>query len=597
MAEMMAAVLDRIDGLVRVQGHIAPDDADLAPDSPLFEGGFLDSLGVMSLIDLVEEGFSIVFSDDDLLSEEFTTIAGISRLVVAALGAEGGGDAAAPGGAPSPRAVDRLAGALVDEGLACGVQLHVLQGGRPVLDLAVGRSPAGDPLTGDSVLPWFCLTKPVTALGLLALLRDRNRTAETLIAELVPFADPAPSPSVAQMLSHTGGIDDDFPLVWEQMWLPEVSQLELALPAVAAARAGDVGRFRYSSWVSWVVLFEAMRRMVGPDLVGHLHDAVLTPLGMDDSMVALDPGRRRALGPRLAGQAFVRPGRVVPLPRFDAEGPAARLTPVSGRGPARDMARFLDALLGHRLPGRLDGLEDAMRAPATDAFPADRFVSEGSGILRWGLGLGLGPQLFGPACSPGTFGHTGLESTFAFADPAHGLVVAGTCVGMIGRRAAQRRQEALVEAVYRDLALEPATAGDHADVGLIGAGLSAEPALPLGTVLEVRQQVDLHLARWRDGRPERRSRPGRTRLVLTCADGTVDVAVVTTTAGVDLDPTPAVGPDSDVTVTASGGAWRAMAEGTLDLGRALRRGAVELTGPGVDHVLHDVTAPGFLIHL
>lgn len=595
MAEMMAAVLDRIDGLVRLQGHIAPYDADLAPDSPLFEGGFLDSLGVMSLIDLIEEGFSIVFSDDDLLSEEFTTIAGISGLVVAALQAESGGDGTAPEGAPCHRAVDRLAGSLVDEGLACGVQLHVLQGGRPVLDLAVGRSPAGDPLTGDSVLPWFCLTKPVTALGLLALLRDRGRTAETPIAELVPFADPAPSPSVAQMLSHTAGIADDFPLVWEQMWLPEGTQLGLALPAVAAAAAGDVGGFRYSSWVSWVVLFEAMRRMVGPDLVGHLHEAVLTPLGMHGSMLALDPGRRTALGPLLAGQAFVRPGRVVPLPRFDADGPAARLTPVSGRGPARDVARFYDALLRHRLPGRLDGLEDTMRAPATAPFHADRFVSEGSGTLRWGLGLGLGPQLFGPVCSPGTFGHTGLESTFAFADPAYDLVVAGTFVGMIGRRAAQRRQNALVEALYRDLALD--ATGDPTDVSHIAAGVSAEPPLPLGTVEDVRQQIDVHLARWRDGRPERRSLPGRTRLVLICADGTVDVAVVTTTSGVDLDPAADVGPGCDVTVTASGGAWLAMAGGTLDLGRALRRGAVELTGPGVDHVLHDSAAPAFLIHL
>jgi CubicO group peptidase (beta-lactamase class C family) len=60
---------------------------------------------------------------------------------------------------------------------------------------------------------------------------------------------------------------------------------------------------------------------------------------------------------------------------------------------------------------------------------------------------------FGPHASADTFGHSGNQSSCAYADPKHGLVVAWTCNGMPGEAKHQARASAINRAIYEDLGL------------------------------------------------------------------------------------------------------------------------------------------------
>lgn len=53
----------------------------LEDDSPLLNSGIIDSLGVLDLINFIEEEFKIMVSDEDLLPENFETIANMSAFI------------------------------------------------------------------------------------------------------------------------------------------------------------------------------------------------------------------------------------------------------------------------------------------------------------------------------------------------------------------------------------------------------------------------------------------------------------------------------------------------------------------------------------
>ncbi|MCG8400337.1 MAG: beta-lactamase family protein, partial [Firmicutes bacterium] len=64
------------------------------------------------------------------------------------------------------------------------------------------------------------------------------------------------------------------------------------------------------------------------------------------------------------------------------------------------------------------------------------------------------PYGFGPGASHDTFGHGGNQSSIAFADPEHQLIIAIVCNGMPGEEQHHRRMHRLLSAVYRDLGLD-----------------------------------------------------------------------------------------------------------------------------------------------
>ena len=53
----------------------------LSDETSLLEAGIVDSIGVLEIVAFIEQGFSITVSDDDLVPENFGSIAGMAAFV------------------------------------------------------------------------------------------------------------------------------------------------------------------------------------------------------------------------------------------------------------------------------------------------------------------------------------------------------------------------------------------------------------------------------------------------------------------------------------------------------------------------------------
>jgi acyl carrier protein len=70
-----------IEEWVRTQFAVSPVDPRFGRNTDLFEGGYVDSVGLAELIGFLEEEFRVEIPDDVLVSNEFATIDGIAHAV------------------------------------------------------------------------------------------------------------------------------------------------------------------------------------------------------------------------------------------------------------------------------------------------------------------------------------------------------------------------------------------------------------------------------------------------------------------------------------------------------------------------------------
>jgi acyl carrier protein len=76
-------VADRIEQFIRRQFRIVSSpDAPFSRDAHLFESGYVDSAGVVELIAFVETTFDVKLEDEHVFSEQFTTVNGITAIVM-----------------------------------------------------------------------------------------------------------------------------------------------------------------------------------------------------------------------------------------------------------------------------------------------------------------------------------------------------------------------------------------------------------------------------------------------------------------------------------------------------------------------------------
>ena len=71
----------RIEGFIRAQFSVSPTDPGFDRETDLFEGGYVDSAGIVELLEFLAEEFDVEIPDDDLLSDDFSSIAGMARSV------------------------------------------------------------------------------------------------------------------------------------------------------------------------------------------------------------------------------------------------------------------------------------------------------------------------------------------------------------------------------------------------------------------------------------------------------------------------------------------------------------------------------------
>lgn len=206
---------------------------------------------------------------------------------------------------------------------------------------------------------------------------------------------------------------------------------------------------------------ELVRRASGRPIDAFLADRVFGPLGMDDTDLGIpadesdttatlsgfEPGER-CRSPNAGLERFTN---TEAAELFNQERLHRTVIPAaSATGTARDMARFYACLANG---GALDGTR-ILESETVEAMTTERVAVEHDGTLgvprRYGLGVVLGGSAwdkFGTLSSPAVFGHGGLGSIVAWADPTEDLAVAYVTNGIRDEVEHGMRANAIADAV------------------------------------------------------------------------------------------------------------------------------------------------------
>jgi acyl carrier protein len=78
-SEIHAAIAD----FIREVGQVEPDDPGFTDDADLFDAGYLDSLGIVSLTAFIEQRFRVVLTEQDLFNPRIATVTGMVEIIAA----------------------------------------------------------------------------------------------------------------------------------------------------------------------------------------------------------------------------------------------------------------------------------------------------------------------------------------------------------------------------------------------------------------------------------------------------------------------------------------------------------------------------------
>lgn len=360
---------------------------------------------------------------------------------------------------PLPRTLAILEQGMTDRA-HIGAQVFVAKDCQTVADFAIGESRPGVAMSTSTLTLWLSACKPIGAIA-IAQLVDRGKVGvDHPVADFIPEfgADGKETVTLRHILTHTSGlrfVDTGWPnTAWSEI-IERVCRARLEANWIPGQRA------RYESTHTWFLLGEVVRRVDGRPFESYVRDEIFAPLGMRDSWVGMPAEQFYAYGERL-GVLYATDKRPIrPLPPYDAEVAITHCRPAAnGQGPIRELGRFYQMLLNG---GELDGVRIVSRE-AVARFTSPQRVGMYDETFKhkidWGLGFLINsrrygykalPYSFGPHASDKTFGHNGFQSTMAFADPEHGLVVAIAPNGTPGEPAHDRRLRQVLSAVYEDL--------------------------------------------------------------------------------------------------------------------------------------------------
>lgn len=351
----------------------------------------------------------------------------------------------------------------IAQGHHLGAQICVIHHGQQILHAALGEAQPGVPMTVEHLQHWFSAGKPCAAVA-LGQLWERGLCSldDPVVAHIPEFAQQGKEAiTLRHVLTHTGGFRSRVDLDWSAApWQENIARVCAAKPERDWQPGSKAG---YHIASGWYVLGEVVRRLDGRSFDQYVREEIALPLGMDDSWFALPKDRYSAYEERLAPM-FVTAGEQPKMLTFwlGQEGASRLLPGASSRGPMRDLARFYAMLLGGGeyagrrllLPQTVEALVARHRTGLYDQTFAH--------VVDWGLGFIVNssvygvetvPYGYGRHASPRTFGHGGHQSSSAFADPEHGLVVAVAVNGMPGTAVHHRRFLDLLSALYEDLGL------------------------------------------------------------------------------------------------------------------------------------------------
>ncbi len=349
----------------------------------------------------------------------------------------------------------------IDTGLHPGAQIYVSRAGRALLDEAVGAATRTTPMTIDSLCLWMSAGKPIAAVAALQMVARGLIELQTRIDQVIPgFGVNGKSDiTLEHILTHTAGFRGPLNNFTAGSW-QEIVQRACELRQEPGWIPGQRAGYHIGS--SWFVIGRLVELLDGRSFSSYIRQAIFSPLGVE-GFCGMEPETLETLRQRLVPMQITEPhfSATPGKPADDWPGNAdeAIAIPRPGancRGPISALAHVYESLLDdERLLPR--DLCTQMRTRQRIGMMDQTFKQ----TLDWGLGVMIDSKQyagehqygFGPHASPDTFGHSGNQSSCAFADPAFDLVVAWACNGMPGEAAHQARARAINAAIYRDIGL------------------------------------------------------------------------------------------------------------------------------------------------
>jgi CubicO group peptidase (beta-lactamase class C family) len=349
----------------------------------------------------------------------------------------------------------------IDEGLHIGAQGYVCVGGEVIADFAIGESRAGVAMMTDTLMPWMSSTKPIVAVCIAQLWERGRLKLDDRVADHIPeFGKNGKDViTIRHLLTHTAGIRGALGAWNIEPWkvtIAKICDARIEPSWVVGEKAG------YHVASSWYVLGELIRRLDGRRLEEYVRQEIFLPLGMNDCWIGLPAEEFAAYGNRIA--ILQNTSGPIPQPMgLDTPEMAAICRPGgSGRGPVHQLGRFYEMLLNGGTISDARIISPQTVEAMTARQRVGMFDHTFKHVIDWGLGFIVNsnqygvdtvPYGYGPHASWRTFGHSGYQSSVAFADPKNRLVTAIAFNGTPGEIKHEVRIRSVLTALYEDLNL------------------------------------------------------------------------------------------------------------------------------------------------
>ncbi|HEY3239786.1 MAG TPA: serine hydrolase domain-containing protein [Acidimicrobiia bacterium] len=346
------------------------------------------------------------------------------------------------------------------DGFHPGAQLYVSRHGTPLLDVAVGESRPGRALQSDDIMLWYSSGKPVTTVAVLQLWERGLLGLDDPVGRYLPgFGAGKERATIRHVLTHTAGFSMAGPGEPFDRDLPydEVIARITAHPAEwePGTKAG------YHPSTGWKVLGAIVEVVDGRPIDRYLAEEVLSVAAMTGSHLGIDPATQAALGDRLVPVHWTGHALAIPTPdggirmwEYHIENihneawHVAKVEPGGGmRGPARDLGRFYESLLGYGARLLDPRTVEVMTAVHRYGVPD---VTLGGQKIPWGLGVQVAGALTG-GVGRRAFGHNGMASSRGMADPDAGLVLVFVTNGLTDPLRNEQRMFEVVDGIYSAL--------------------------------------------------------------------------------------------------------------------------------------------------
>jgi CubicO group peptidase (beta-lactamase class C family) len=337
-----------------------------------------------------------------------------------------------------------------------GAQCYVSRHGEVLLDVAVGESRPGRAIERDDLMLLYSAGKPLTVVAVLQLWEQGGLGLDDPVGEYVDgWGNGKERCTIRHVLTHTGG----FPNADAKLFDRDIPYDEVVAHIAASPARWEPGTdAAYHPSSGWKILGAIVERVDGRPIDRYLAEEVFARLGIENMRLGIRRDEQDALGERIAPVHW----RGHALPVVDPDGGlqmvpykvdqfhnephfVAKVEPGGGlRGAARELGRFYESLLGFGAPV-LDPRTVEVMSSVHRYGIKDRLFRQN---IPWGLGVQVA---FTGGTGRRAFGHGGMASSRALADPEFGLVMAVVTNGLAGFVDAEQRLFEITDAVYSAL--------------------------------------------------------------------------------------------------------------------------------------------------